>query len=93
MIHECDRQRFEQALESANPAVALDELATALQTAGMGQLAMYRLFAHFQQQIPADDPRYDAILDQMDLIWGGGWAKGRARFETELTSADLAEEM
>ena len=29
--------------------------------------------------------------DNMDLIWGGGWAKGRALFETELTSAHIAE--
>jgi hypothetical protein len=57
----------------------------------MGQVAMYHLFAEFQRKIDGDDPCSDAILDNMDLIWGGGWAKGRALFETELTDADIAE--
>lgn len=86
-----DRQRFELALSSPDPSVALHELAKTLKAEGIGQVAMYHLFGEFQKKIEGDDPRYDAILDNMDLIWGGGWAKGRALFETELTDADLAE--
>jgi hypothetical protein len=91
MTAERDRQRFEVALASPNPSIALHELAKALKAEGMGQVAMYHLFAEFQQKIDGDDPCYDAIVDNMDLIWGGGWAKGLALFETELTNADIAE--
>ena len=91
MTAERDRQRFEQALASPDRATALHELAKALKAEGMGQVAMYHLFAEFQQRIDGDDPRYDAIVDNMDLVWGGGWAKGRALYETELTDADIAE--
>src|SRR4051812_49284315 len=89
---ERDRQRFELALASFDPATALHELAKALKAEGMGQVAMYHLFAEFQRAIDGDDPRYDAVVDNMDLVWGGGWAKGRALFETELTDADIAEQ-
>lgn len=91
MTAERDRRRFELALSSPNPATALHELAKALKAEGMGQVAMYHLFAEFQQKIDGDNPHYDAIVDNMDLIWGGGWAKGRALYDTELTSADIAE--
>jgi hypothetical protein len=90
MSAERDRQRFELALSSANPGTALHELAKSLKAEGMGQVAMYHLFAEFQQKTDDDDPRYDRITDIMDMIWGGGWAKGRALFETELTNADIA---
>jgi hypothetical protein len=33
-----------------------------------------------------DESRYDAILEILDLIWGGAWANGRGIFDTELTS-------
>jgi hypothetical protein len=78
-------------LSSPDPATPFHELAIALKAEGMGQVAMYHLFAEFQPKIGGDDPRSDAILDNMDLIWGGGWAKGRALFDTELTSADVAK--
>lgn len=86
-----ERQRFALALASPDPATALHALAKALQAEGMAQVALYHLFAEFQQETDGDDPRYDAIVDTMDLIWGGGWAKGRALYDTELTSADIAE--
>lgn len=91
MIAERDRQRFEMALASNDPTTALHELAKMLKAEGMAQVAMYRLFAEFQQKINGDDPRYDAIVGNMELVWGGGWAKGRALYDTELTSADIAE--
>jgi hypothetical protein len=91
MTVERDRLRFETALASPNPSSALRELAKSLKAEGMGQVSLYHVFAEFQQKIDCDDPRYDAIIDNMDLIWGGGWAKGRALFERELTSADITE--
>jgi hypothetical protein len=91
MTGERDRQRFELALSSPDPTIALHELAKTLKAEGLGQVAMYHLFAEFQQKADENDPRLDAILDNMDLIWGGGWAKGRALFETELSSADIAD--
>jgi hypothetical protein len=88
---ERDRQRFELALSSPDAGTALEELAKSLKAEGMGQMAMYHLFAEFQQKTDHDDPRHDHITAIMDMIWGGGWAKGRALFETELTSVDIAE--
>src|SRR5436309_1484471 len=85
------RRRFELALSSPDPSAALHDLAKALKAEGMGQVAMYHLFAEFQRKTDGADRRYDAIADNMDLIWGGGWAKGRALFEKELTDADVAE--
>jgi hypothetical protein len=91
MTAERNRQRFEHALASPDPSIALHELAKVLKAEGLGQVAMYHLFAEFQQKIDSEDPRHDAILDNMDLIWGGGWAKGRALFERELTDTDVAK--
>ncbi len=91
MSTERDRQRFELALSTPNPGAALHELAKSLKADGRGQVAMYHLFAEFQQKTDDDDPRHDRITDIMDMIWGGGWAKGRALFETELTDADIAK--
>ena len=91
MSAERNRQRFELALSSTDPATALHELARALKSEGMTQVAVYHLFAEFQQKIDGNDPRHDAISDNMDLIWGGSWAKGRALFEMELTDADIPE--
>lgn len=79
------------ALASPEPTNALHDLAIAFKAEGMGQVAMLRLFGEYQQKIDGNDPRYDAIVDNMDLIWGGGWAKGRALFDKELTDADLAD--
>jgi hypothetical protein len=86
-----DRQRFEQALSSPNPSVALEEFAMVLKAEGMAQVTMYHLFAEYQFKTDSADPLHDAIVNNMDLIWGGGWAKGRSLFENELTSADIAK--
>ena len=84
--------RLAKALEAADPAAAILELAGALRDEGMGQLAMYRLFAAEQVRLSEDDPRYDAVVDTMDLIGGGPWAKGRALFDAELTDAQIKGE-
>jgi hypothetical protein len=71
--------RFEGALEVGSPATAVPELARGLRTEGMKQAPMCRLFSTELQRLSGDDPRYDAVADTMDLIWGGPWAKGAAR--------------
>jgi hypothetical protein len=58
----------------------------------MGQVSMYRLYFEQQQLLAGDDPRYDAVVDTMDLIWRGGWAKGQDLFEEELNDGRLRPE-
>lgn len=55
----------------------------------MGQLDMYKLFAEFQEACDPDDARYDSIVDTMDLIYGGPWAKGHELFDRELKEEDI----
>ena len=83
--------KFEAALTVNPPFPALFQLATDLRDRGMSQLDLYMLFSHFQQTIPDEDPRYDAIPDTMDLIWGGPWAKGNGLFSHELSSQEINE--
>ena len=58
----------------------------------MGQVAIYRLFSEQQQELSGDDPRCDAVVDTMELIWGGPWAKGHALFDEELSSDRIQRE-
>jgi hypothetical protein len=83
--------RFLEAHQAPNPTSALHALALALKAEGMTQVDMYRLFSEHQQKTDAGDPRYDAIVDNMDRIWGGGWAKRHALFEHQLTDAEIAD--
>jgi hypothetical protein len=85
-------KRLEGTLEAGSPATAVPELARALRTEGMKQAPMYRPFSTELQRPSGDDPRYDAVADTMDLIWGGPWAKGAALFDEELTDERLARE-
>jgi len=61
----------------------------ALRDEGVSQVHLYALFSHFLMTTPPDDPRYDAITDNMDLIWGGAIAKGHALYPTTLTNEDV----
>jgi hypothetical protein len=79
-------QRFEEAFRSENPAGELHRLAVSLRDEGVAQTDVYGLFQHFQTATSGDDPRYDAIVDTMDLIHGGPWAKGGDIFPTPLSS-------
>jgi hypothetical protein len=83
--------RLLEAVDSSDPGSAVHELAVALRTEGMMQVEMYRAFLRILQSIPADDPRYDAVADTMDLIWG--WCpKGKALFDAPLTDERLRSE-
>lgn len=90
MVTDAMRRDFEQALTDAQPQYALSTLATTLETDGVDQVTIYHLFAEYLPTIDGNDVRYDAIVDNMDLIWGGAWAKGGPLFETELGDADIA---
>lgn len=83
------RVRFERGLRDVQPHTALRGLALALKGEGVSQVAVYRLFSEFQVKTDGNDPRYDAIVDNMDLVWGGAWAKGGALFDTELSESDV----
>jgi hypothetical protein len=45
----------------------------------------------FQIATPGEDPKYDAIVENMDLIWSGPWAKGHGLFPTEISEKALNE--
>lgn len=85
-------RRLQAALRPGQPAptvAALEKLAHALRDEGMSQVALYRLYQAEHARSDLDEPRLDALAETLDLIWGGGWAKGRALFEQELSQARL----
>jgi len=81
MASDKDRERFDKALRMPQPKVALHDLALALKAEGMAQADLYQLFAEYQLKTNGNDPRYDSIVDNMDLIYGGAWAKGHGLYE------------
>lgn len=81
--------RFEAALASDDPAAKLWKLAVDLRDAGMSQVDLFLLFSKYQIETPGDDPRYDAIVDSMDLIYGGPWAKGGDLYPDQLTETAI----
>lgn len=83
--------RLQEALSGDDHSVAVPELARRLCDEGMEQFDMYLLFSKFQQSCDSDDPRYDSIVDTMDLIGGGRWAKGRAFYDHELTDDEIEQ--
>ena len=89
-------QRLQAALQSDSPAQAVLALARMLRDEGMPQVALYRLYLdalqRHNEKASDNDTLYDALADTMDLIWGGGWAKGHALFDQALTQARLAQE-
>jgi hypothetical protein len=84
-------QRFEKALHSQAPSQELWDLAHTLRDEGVLQMDLYFLFEHYHLLFQGDDPKADGITDTMDIIWGGGWAKGRDLYPHELTSEELAK--
>ena len=82
-------QRFEKALHSTDPFAELRELAISLRDEGVTQLEVYFLFERFLILTSGDDPKYDAIADTMDVIWGGSWEKRTDIFPTELSNEEV----
>ena len=88
-------RRLQAALQPGQPAptaAALEKLAHALRDEGMSQAALYRLFQAEHARSDLDELRLDALADTMDLIWGGGWAKGHALYTQELSQTRLDQE-
>ena len=77
-------QRIETALASSNPERELHQLAVALRDEGVSQIDLYLLFERFCRPDKAAHPKPDAILDTLDLIYGGRFAKGKALYPQEL---------
>lgn len=75
---------FRTTLAEDAPHESLFQLARHLRDGGLSQASLYSLFSYFQQRLSPEDPRYDAVADNMDLVCGGPWAKGHALFPTEL---------
>ncbi len=81
--------RMQDAVTGAGHATAVPALAKALRDEGVKQIDLYALFSGFQQQCDPDDDRYDSIVDTMDLIHGGPWAKGWNLYPHELTQDEI----
>ena len=77
-------QRIEKARSSTHPELELRQLAVALRDEGVSQIDLYLLFERFCQLDRREPPKPDAILDTLDLIYGGRCAKGRALYPHEL---------
>ena len=64
-------ERLEAALDSADPG-AVHALAIELRDSGLSQSELYAVFdaARVRHEQDADERKYDAVLDIMDLITG-----------------------
>jgi len=76
--------RFLLAQRALDAPAALIALAMTLRDEGMPQSELYSLFAGFQRSKDTDPAAYNAIIDTMDLIHGGPWAKGRDLYSQPL---------
>ena len=84
-------ERFEKARSSANPEQELYHLAVSLRDEGVSQVDLYLLFERFCQLNHRERPKPDAILDTMDMIYGGRCARGRALYHRELEEKAINE--
>lgn len=91
MLNPAQVDLFKATLGEADPNEGLYRLACELRDSGSSQVEVYLLFSYFQQRLSPEDPRYDAVVDNMDVTWGGPWAKGYGLFPTELNEAALPE--
>jgi hypothetical protein len=85
-------RRFEEAMRTEHPFAPLHELASSLRDGGTSQFDLYLLFEHFfilvQDNEPNNEVLYEAITDNMDLIWG--WCSSdRSLFETTINEDEL----
>ena len=85
-------QQLQAALQTEHPAQAVAALARTLRDEGMGQVALYSLYLAEHARSDLTEPQLDALADTMDLIWGGGWAKGHALYTQELSQTRLDQE-
>lgn len=83
------RQRLDAALQRDDHNHAVYELAVQLRDEGTPRLEIYVVFEGAMAACEDDDPRCDSLVDALDGIWGGPWAKGRELYDTELTDEEV----
>jgi hypothetical protein len=89
-INEQHITRFIEALSSRNLEKTLYELAVTLREEGVTQIPLFCLFEHFQIATSNEkEDQLNAILNIMDLIWSGPWAKGHGLFPTQICEENL----
>ena len=89
-MHTAEQQRrFDEALAAPRPFPRLCELACGLRDEGMAQIELFLLFESQMEKNELDELRYDAIVDTLDEIYGGPWAKGGGFFSTKLSDEDI----
>lgn len=84
------RDRLLAALAAEDARSEIFGLARTLRDEGMAQIDLYLLYEEQQQRLASDDPLYDHVVDSMDCIWGGSWAKGHDLYQEELTDERLS---
>jgi len=64
-------------------------IATALRDQGVPQTDLYKLFETrmLRARDEGEEDTESALLDTMDLIYSGPWAKGQALYDTQLNEA------
>lgn len=83
--------RFDVALGASEPDAALYALAKTLRDEAVSQLALFELYFRYQQRLglsPEEDRRYDAVVDNLEVIHSGPWAKRWRLFPGELSQAE-----
>lgn len=72
MADQTVKERMEIALRESSPSSALAILARTFKAEGMSQSEIYQLFDEYRARIAKDanEIKYDAILDTMDIICG-----------------------
>lgn len=85
-----DKKNFlRKAMECEHHAVEIPLLAKRLHDEGMQQLDMYFLFEEFLIECDPNNSRYDSLVDTLDAIAGGSWAKGNDLYASELTNEKI----
>ena len=86
MANNEQQKRFEAAVRTNDNSKALFQLASQLRDEGLSQKEVYSLFQSFRDKVSdsEDEATYNSILDTMDAIYGGPWAKGRSIFPQEM---------
>jgi hypothetical protein len=77
---------MDEALATETPSKSVYELAKALRDEGVAQLDLHFLFESYMEKTEDHEVLYDAVVDTMDEIWGGGWAKGGGLYPTDLSN-------
>lgn len=78
-------ERLAGALRAADPRSSVWALAKTLRDEGTPQLDLYFLYQE-AYSLNEEEPLEDALLDTLDGVFGGPWAKGSDLYPHELTN-------